>query len=219
MLFAQGHKLGVFANVNHAERIVIPHAQCHFTRSPAQVFNVKHSAAFRVKECTHRVLKHLDRRKAGGVQIGKASGEQVFPISGNQTLIQYLLNPLNAAGFITNVPRQELQDLYDVCRIARRQGLGYTTTHKDPKRLLDIEWPKLCFLFAIKALLLIKRQQAGHKITLQMASLRSLVQIEYLVILTESITVKIAIGVIKEDVFRVGVGEFLAALYRLTEGC
>src|SRR3546814_14591841 len=51
-----------------------------------------------------------------------------------------------------------------------------------------------------------------------MFGLLSLVEIEDLVVLPEPVTVKIAVGIIEQDAFGVGIGERPAPLHRLPEG-
>ncbi len=85
------------------------------------------------------------------------------------------------------------------------------------KRLLDVEWPERRLLFAVQPLLLKERQQAGHQIQLQVVLLRSLVEVQDLVVLAEAVAVEVAVGVVEERALGVELGELGLALDRLSE--
>ena len=73
-------------------------------------------------------------------------------------------------------------------------------------------------LLAVEPLLLEERQQAGDQISVQVVCLRSLVEVEDLVVLAETVAVEVAVGIVEQDALGVEVGERLVALHRLSEG-
>ena len=75
------------------------------------------------------------------------------------------------------------------------------------KRLLDVERPERRALLAVEPLLLEERQQAGDQIQLQVVLLRSLVEVEDLVVLAEAVAVEVAVRVVEQDALGVQLGE------------
>ena len=65
-------------------------------------------------------------------------------------------------------------------------------------------------LLAVEPLLLEEREQAGHQIQLQVVLLRSLVEVEDLVVLAEAVAVEVAVRVVEQRALGVQVGEALA---------
>ena len=67
-------------------------------------------------------------------------------------------------------------------------------------------------LLAVQPLLLEEGQQAGHQIQLQVVLLRSLVEVQDLVVLAEAVAVEVAVGVVEEGALGVEIGKLCAAL-------
>ena len=115
---------------------------------------------------------------------------------------------LDAAGAVGRIAGQELQDLDDVRRVLRRPAsLEDPTADEDPQWLLDVEWPEGAALLAVEPLLLEEREQAGHQVQFQVVLLRSLVEIEDLVVLAETIAVEIAVRVVAQRALGVQLDE------------
>ena len=108
VLFAQLHQLGVVADVDDAERIVVADAQRDLAGGALQVLDVQRAAAGGVEEGRQRFVEHLGGGEAGSVEIGEAPGEQVLPASGDEPLIEHALDALDAARPIRHIARQEL---------------------------------------------------------------------------------------------------------------
>ena len=70
--------------------------------------------------------------------------------------------------------------------------------------------PERRALLAVQPLLLEERQQAGDQIQLEVVLLRSLVEVEDLVVLAEAVAVEVAVRVVEQDVLGVQIGERLA---------
>ena len=148
--------------------------------------------------------------ESAGVEIREAPGKQVPARRGDKPLVQHALDALDAARPVCHIARQELQDLDDVRSIPRGQRRRHAAADEDPQGLLDVERPERRALLAVEPLLLEERQQAGHQIQLQVVLLRSLVEVEDLVVLAEAVAVEVAVRVVEQRALGVQVGELWA---------
>ena len=64
IVFAQFHELGVVADVDDAERLVVARPQGNFACGALQVLDVKRTAAGALNSFCQRLVEHLRRRKA-----------------------------------------------------------------------------------------------------------------------------------------------------------
>ena len=193
-------------------------AQGHFAGHALQVLDIKLAATGGVENHRKRLVEDLLRREAAGVEIREAPGEQVLARGGDKALIENPVDALDAAGAVRDVARQEPQNLDDVRGVLRGQALDDPPADEDPQRILDVERPEDAALLAVEPLLLEEREQAGHEVQFQVVLLRSLVEIEDLVVLAEAVAVEIAVRVVAQRALGVQLGELGAALDRLPEG-
>jgi hypothetical protein len=80
-----------------------------------------------------------------------------------------------------------------------------------------VEGPEGRALLAVESLLLEERQQARHQIQFKVLLLRSLVEVQDLVVLAETVAVEVAVRVIEQRALGVQIDELRPALDRLPE--
>ena len=142
VIFAELDQLGVVANVDDAERVVVADAQRDLASGAFQVLDMECAAACGVEEGGQRLIENLGGREAGCVEVGEAAGKEVLSASGDKPLIEDALDALDAPRAIGDISRQELQDLDDVGGIARRERLRHAAADENPERLVDVERPE-----------------------------------------------------------------------------
>jgi hypothetical protein len=194
-----------------------PRRKRHLAGRALQVLDIELPAARRVEERCERLIENLRGRKPAGVEIGEASGEQVPARRRDQALIQDTFDALDARRAVCHIAREELQDLHDIRGIPRGQRRRHAAADEDPQGLLDLEGPKGRALLAVESLLLEERQQARHQVHFKVLPLRSLVEVQDLVVLAEAVAVEVAVRVIEQRALGVQIGELRPALDRLPE--
>ena len=97
LLLAELHQLGVVADVDDAEGLVVADAQGDFAGRALQVLDVQRAAAGALKSDRERLVEDLRRGEAARVEIGEAAGEQVLARRSDEPLVQHALDALDAA--------------------------------------------------------------------------------------------------------------------------
>ena len=196
------------ADIDHAEHRVIRAAQVQLTLSRGQIDDVEISLS--VEQDLAQIGVHVVRRvscevvePAGEVVVARLVRQAGLP--GEQTVDH---GPHRAA--VCQHPGQKVQNAYDVglrfhvCLAGAGDGLA----QEHPERFGHVEGRPLRALVPPDSALLVEGQQATKQVHVAVCVFHPARQVRDRVILAVAVIVKLAIGVVEQQAFAVGVQEF-----------
>src|SRR4051812_13387065 len=90
LLFAELYQLGIVADVDHAEGIVVgPEAQGDLAGRTLQILDIELAAARRIEQVLQSLVKHLRRAEAAYVEIGETSSKEVLAHRSDEPMVEH----------------------------------------------------------------------------------------------------------------------------------
>ena len=123
VLLAELHQLGVVADVDDAEGVVVgAEAQGDLAGGALQVLHIERPPPGALNRVASVSSKICAGGEAARVEIRKSAGEEVLARRRDEPLVQHTLDALDALRSVCHVAGQELQDLDDVRCVPRGQA-------------------------------------------------------------------------------------------------